>query len=397
MRANQVISQPSARKTVIVYRKELLRVSETFIKAQAQSFKRWRAVLYGERIWPRGMSLDGVDSRTLIDGKPSLVERVLAKARQTMGFAPAGVIRKFKQERADIFHAHFGQDGILAFPYAQKLGVPLVVTLHGHDVNVDKVRYRCGEYGFWQRRYPEQFAILTRQPRVHFIAVSKALREAAIKFGVPDDRVVVRYTGIDVDMFRPGPKPIECRRRQVIFVGRLVEMKGCGYLIEAFQEVMHRVADAELVIIGDGPLRKTLERRAQDFRVRVTFLGELSHDIVKDYLDQSRVLCLPSITGECGAFEAFGMVLLEAQACGVPVVTSSRGGREGVLEGVTGFTFPERDVALLARRLCEILQNEELAVSMSRAAPGHIKQNFNIMACTRRIEDLYESIFPGAN
>ena len=86
-----------------------------------------------------------------------------------------------------------------------------MVTLHGIDVNVRQERYRSGEYGFWQRSYPDQFAVMARQRNVHFIAVLNALREAAIDYGVTKDRIVVRYTGIDLRKFQPGPKPIAKR------------------------------------------------------------------------------------------------------------------------------------------------------------------------------------------
>ncbi len=203
-----------------------------------RSYQRWQVVLFGERIWPGGLSLEGIESRTLIDGRSTLMKRIFAKARQTAGVAPASVMRKFEAEGANLIHAHFGHDGILALPYARNLNVPLVVTLHGHDVNIRKECYRSGDHGFQQRRYPEQFAAMVRQRNVHFIVVSNVLRQAAIDYGVPKDRVVVCYTGIDVRQFQPGPKPIPERPRRIVFVGRLVEMKGCAYLIEAFQEIV---------------------------------------------------------------------------------------------------------------------------------------------------------------
>jgi glycosyltransferase involved in cell wall biosynthesis len=386
------VKEVETRKKVIVYRKELLRVSETFIKAQVQSYQRWQAVLLGERIWPGGLSLEGIDSRTLMDGRPTLIQRILAKARQTAGVAPPSVMRKCEAEGANLIHAHFGQDGILALPYARKLNVPLVVTLHGHDVNVRQECYRSGEYGFWQKRYPAQFAEMVRQRNVHFIAVSNAIRQAAINYGVPKDRVVVRYTGIDIRQFQPGPKPIVERPRRILFVGRLVEMKGCEYLIEAFQKIAGCIPDAELVIIGDGPLRDALAALARKLDVRVEFLGAVTQDVVIQQLNEACVFCLPSITASDGNFESFGMVLLEAQACGVPVVTSARGGMEGVADGVTGFTVPEKDVGTLARRICDILENRELASRMSDAGPRYVRQHFDIMRCTKKIEDLYDDI-----
>jgi glycosyltransferase involved in cell wall biosynthesis len=171
-----------------------------------------------------------------------------------------------------------------------------------------------------------------------------------------------------------------------------VEAKGCAYLIEAFQEIARCIPGAELIVIGDGPLRGALEALARKLAVRMEFLGAVTQDIVKQHLDEARVLCLPSITASNGGFEAFGMVLLEAQACGVPVVTSARAGREGVSEGVTGFTFPEKDVRTLVRQVCEILGNDELASRMSRTGPGYVRQHFDIIKCTKTIEDFYDEI-----
>jgi glycosyltransferase involved in cell wall biosynthesis len=379
-------------KKVIVYRKELLRLTDTFVRAQVRSYSRWRVVLVGERIWPGGLSIEGIESRTLIGGRSTLMKRVFAKARQTVGLAPSSVIRTLQAEGASLIHAHFGHDGILALPYARKLNIPLVVTLHGHDVNIRKECYRTGAQGFQQKIYPDQFAELTQDRNVYFISVSNVLRQAALDYGVSEDRVFVRYTGIDVQQFQPGPKPILERARRIVFVGRLVEMKGCAYLIEGFQQILRRLPEAELVVIGDGPLRGDLEALAKKLRVRVEFLGAVTQDVVKEELDKARVFCLPSITAASGNYESFGMVLLEAQASGVPVVTSALGGNEALADGLTGFMFPEKDVGMLVKRVGDILEDDELAARMSGAGPGYVRENFDILRCTKKIEDLYEDI-----
>src|SRR5580700_10565161 len=117
------MKEPVSPKKVIVYRKELLRLTDTFVRAQVMSYQRWQVVLFGERIWPEGLSLEGIDSRTLIDGRATFIKRIFAKARQTVGMAPASVMRKLEAEGANLVHAHFGHDGILALPYACKLNV----------------------------------------------------------------------------------------------------------------------------------------------------------------------------------------------------------------------------------------------------------------------------------
>jgi glycosyltransferase involved in cell wall biosynthesis len=87
------------------------------------------------------------------------------------------------------------------------------------------------------------------------------------------------------------------------------------------------------------------------------------------------------------------MVLLEAQACGVPVVTSARGGaEEGVIDGKTGFAFAERDVDTLSDRLTRVLTDDDLALSMSEEARAFVRQRFDIRRCTRSLEQLYDEI-----
>jgi glucosyltransferase len=386
------MKEPDRPRKVIIYRKELLRLTDTFVRAQVRSYRRWQVVLIGERLWPGGLSLEGIESRTLISGQTTLMKRILAKARQTSGLAPASSLRKFAVEGASLIHAHFGHDGILALPYARSLNVPLVVTLHGHDVNIRKECYRAGDHGLQQRRYPDQFEMMARTPNVYFIVVSKVLRQTAIDYGVPKDRIAVCYTGIDIGQFQPGPIPITRRRRRIVFVGRLVEMKGCAYLIEAFKEVTRRVPDAELAVLGDGPLKESLQALARRLKVQVEFLGAVTQKVVKEQLDQARVFCLPSITATNGNYESFGMVLLEAQAAGVPVVTSSLGGMEGLADGITGFHFAEKDLPTLARRLCDLLGDDQLAQRMSEAGPRYVQEHFDILKCTRHIEDFYDTI-----
>ena len=87
------------------------------------------------------------------------------------------------------------------------------------------------------------------------------------------------------------------------------------------------------------------------------------------------------------------MVVLEAQACGLPVVTSARGATsEGIVDGRTGFAFPERDVQLLCERLSNLLLDDDLATAMSEAAIPHIAQKFDIRDCTRKLEQLYDRL-----
>jgi glycosyltransferase involved in cell wall biosynthesis len=105
------------------------------------------------------------------------------------------------------------------------------------------------------------------------------------------------------------------------------------------------------------------------------------------------VMCLPSITAASGDAEGLGLVILEAQASGVPVVTSARGGaQEGIVDGQTGFAFAEHDVPAMAQRLYEVLSDDALAARLSAAAPAFVARAHDLFRQTAALEDLYDRL-----
>jgi len=307
-------------------------------------------------------------------------------------------LRLLRRLAPDLVHAHFGYDAVLVADAARACGVPLVVTLHGTDVLRDWRRWASGDEGFFFRFYPAKMRALFADPQVHFIAVSEALRQAAIRQGAPAQRLHLAYTGIDVERFAP----VE-RRRQgpptVLFVGRLVAFKGCEVLVRAMAEVQRRVPEARLVVAGEGPLRPELEALAASLGVTAAFLGQVDQPGVVRLLGEAAAFCLPSLTEKDGVFEAFGMVMLEAQAAGVPVVTSARAGAEAIVDGTTGYLFPERDVAALATILEGLCAEPGRAAAMGAAASEHVRARFDVRDCSRAVEDIYDAVAqrrPGA-
>ncbi|HEY1579280.1 MAG TPA: glycosyltransferase, partial [Terracidiphilus sp.] len=306
----------SSRPTVLVYRNVLLPTSETFIKEQVKATRRWRAVLVGRRPVHQ-LALDDVDVRLLMPHNGNIFGRISWKIGEWTATSQQSAAGRLKVEGASLIHAHFGMDAIDAWPIAQALGLPMLVTLHGFDIGIHREFWEAGRGGRTLRNYPRNLLRLARNPRVHFIAVSDALRQCAIAFGIPQEKIRVSYTGIDTTRFVPAGAPVAAREPRALFVGRLVEKKGCEYLIKAFAHVQARAPGASLVIIGDGPLRSELQELASKEGVRAEFRGAQSHENVLLELQKVRALCLPSIRAKNGDVEGFGMVLLEAQASGV--------------------------------------------------------------------------------
>ncbi|MGY3238638.1 MULTISPECIES: glycosyltransferase [unclassified Bradyrhizobium] len=378
-------------KTVLVYRNELLPLSETFIKEQILALRDWRAVLVGRKMLHE-LPLDELDVRLTGQTGSGFAHRTLSKAQRILGTVPTKVVNELKTENALLLHVHFGTDALDAWPIARALKLPMLVTLHGYDINTHREWWEAGHGGLRMRFYPRRLLRLARHPNVSFIAVSKALRQRAIEFGIPSDKISVHYIGIDTTKFSTGPTPIRDRAPRVLFVGRLVEKKGCRYLIEAMALVQRKLPAAQLIIIGEGPLRQELELVAAQLGVAVIFRGARSSAEVKQEVDTARILCLPSITARNGDAESFGLVLLEAQASGVPVVSSALGGAaEGIRDGITGISFPERDIKRLADILGDLLDDEESLSKMAQQAQNYVATEFDLARCTEQLELLYDA------
>lgn len=379
-------------KTVLVYASNLLPWSETFIKEQILALRRWRGVLIGMRR-AHELSLDGMNVRTLRSEPPSFFDRLHWKLSRSLGTVPSSVINRLKNERPSLLHAHFGVEAVKAWPIAKALDLPMLVTLHGYDININPEWWEAGNGGTAMREYPKGLLALASYPQVTFVAVSDAIRERALSYGIPESKITVKYIGVDTSKFTPGGRPIIERSPRVLFVGRFAEKKGCEYLIRAFVKVEEVVPDARLILVGDGDLRERLQHLVRELGVSAEFLGALSATGVLQQLHLAQVLCLPSVTAANGDAEGFGMVLLEAQASGVPVVTSALGGAsEGIQEGITGFSFKERDVGTLAAHLVCALTNDTIANALSLASPKFVAEHFCLARCTAALERLYDDL-----
>jgi glycosyltransferase involved in cell wall biosynthesis len=363
-------------KTVLVYRDTILPISETFIKAQADAMTRYTPQYCG--LYPASPSLIPAVEASLLRPDASLRSRLRLKLYQKLHFTGA-FCRLVRHRDVALVHAHFAPDGLSALPLARSLGVPLIVTLHGYDVT--KSDAATNQY----RNLWEQASL--------FLCVSEFIRERALDKGFPATKLRVQYIGVDERLFASAPQSSSLSEKKVLFVGRLVEKKGCQYLIEAMQRVQATTHNVRLTIIGDGPLRSSLEKKALDLGVAVDFLGAQNSSSIRSHMLQSTVFCAPSVTASDGDSEGFGIVFLEAQAMGVPVVSFRHGGiPEAVNDGETGLLAPEGDVEGLAERLLHYLQDETARRAAGEAARVFVQEHFSLHRRTSELESIYEDV-----
>ena len=387
--ADDATDRGIGRRNVLIFRNELIERSETFVLAQAASMQRYQAVFCGLTKKAGGILPQAAPSSLLVEGDgPGRFTSFLRKR----AFMVTGRAEKWQRRcrafHPALIHAHFGIDGVFALPLQRALDLPLVVSLHGYDVtSTDEALSKSAGGRLYLGRREQLF----KQARV-FLCVSQFIREQAMLRGYPAGKLWVHSVGIDLKLFSSGAT---CHREPIVlFVGRLVEKKGCAHLIRAMQAVQRALPATQLVMIGDGPLRPTLQEQAgRLLSGEHIFLGTQPPSVVQSWLRRAMVFCVPSVTAANGDAEGLGMVFCEAQAMGVPVVSFASGGiAEAVLDGVTGFLLREGDDAGLAQGICRLLLEPACWRSMSTQGRARMEQNFNLATQTKLLEAKYDEI-----
>jgi colanic acid/amylovoran biosynthesis glycosyltransferase len=367
----------------LIYRAQLLPPSETFIKSQAAFMKTFRPFFVGRSRVP-GIELPG-DSLWVANhgGQMGRLQQLRFRI-----LGPGAECRnRMRALQPKIVHGHFGPDACEAIPLASGLNIPLMVTFHGFDATLTDSAFRETRPG---RRYLRRRETLKREAS-GFIAVSNFIAKKIVGQGFPREKIRVHYIGVDTSQFQPDPTV--ARGKTVLFVGRLVEVKGCEYLIRAMEPIQKEMPDVELVIVGDGPLRESLQQLAKSLLRRFTFAGAQPAENIRDWMTRASVLCTPSVVATSGAEEGFGMVFIEAQSSGLPVVSFSSGGiPEAVRHGESGYLAPEKDWRVLSEYISKLLGNQDLWASFSRAGRELVKSVFDLKVQTVKLERIYEEV-----
>jgi colanic acid/amylovoran biosynthesis glycosyltransferase len=368
--------------TVAIFRDWLLPISETFIRAQIDALTRFEGVYVG-CIRAHGLEISGHPAVLMRPGFLGRAERLLLGE---FGAAPI-LTPDLRRRQPRLIHAHFGPDGVLAMPLARALGIPLVVTFHGYDATVKDATHNKTRSGRWyvKRRGQLKANVTT------ILAVSRFIAGKLFEQGFPPEKVQVHYIGVDTEQFKPQCD--SAPERKVLFVGRLVENKGCEYLIRAMEPLQKEMPDVELMIVGDGPLRDSLESMAKTRLRRFTFMGGQPPEIVRDLMSRAAILCTPSVTTESGNEEGFGIVFIEAQASGLPVVSFASGGiPEAVKHGETGYLAPEKDWRTMSKYIASLLTDPYRWEQFSRAGRSFVEREFDLKVQTGKLEEIYQQV-----
>jgi colanic acid/amylovoran biosynthesis glycosyltransferase len=286
--------------------------------------------------------------------------------------------------RCDLYHFHFGNIGRLGIMLkAAGLPIKMITSFHGYDVNSLPLKNPKNYYDDLFRHGD------------HFVTNTEFTRQQVINLGCDCTKISVIPVGLHIRDFQFRSRTItENEVIQILTVGRLVEKKGYQYSIRAIARLVKDGFNIHYTIAGDGPLRDELETLCHNLGVdsHITFYGGATQEEITKLYDKSHLFVLTSITASDGDKEGQALVLQEAQACGLPVISTYHNGiPDGVLDGKTGYLVPEKDVNSLYDAIKKLLLNSSLWMQMGKTGRDFVIQKYDMPIITLKLVELYQS------
>ncbi|MFH2138896.1 MAG: glycosyltransferase family 4 protein [Candidatus Omnitrophota bacterium] len=281
------------------------------------------------------------------------------------------LVRLIRQQKIDIIHAHTRVTQIVAYYLSKITKVPFTTTCHG----------------FFKRNIGRQI-----QPAWgdKVIAISDAVKKhLMIDFYVNEKQIALIPNGIDISRFRVTQKRNDKNipARTVGIVARLSPVKGHMYLIEAMARVIKEFPDGRLLVFGDGNIKYKLIKQAEELKIaeKVFFLPSVSN--TAEVLQEIDIFAMPSLQ------EGLGLAILEAQACGIPVIGSNVGGIPTVIKhDLSGLLVQPKEPMSLAGAIMRLMESKELAIRLGMHARDEVVRNFNLETMVVKIEEMYKEI-----
>lgn len=286
----------------------------------------------------------------------------------------------------DIVHCHFGPNGNLGV-LLKDIGAiqgKIIATFHGYDATSHPKIYG-------KRVYKDLFQ------KVDLVTVNSDFIKSKVKqLGCNEGKIIKLPVGLNTIEFFFKEKNIKPGHIiKILTVARLVEKKGVEYSIKAVAKVIKNYPNIKYYIVGDGPLRDRLQELIEQLGVinMVKLLGWKNQDEIRQLYSEAHIFILSSVTASNGDQEGQGLVLQEAQAMGLPVISTLHNGiPDSVLDGKSGFLVPEKDVNALAERLEFLIENPEMWSEMGRAGREYVEENFDINKLNDRLVKIYQQL-----
>jgi colanic acid/amylovoran biosynthesis glycosyltransferase len=282
---------------------------------------------------------------------------------------------------ADVIHYQWLGHYISYWSLAKACHRPCVVSIRGTQANV------------WPLLPDQQGSIRALRRFLPlceaYHCVSEAIREEAVRLGAIRERTVVIRPAVDPDFFMPPITVPKAPPFRIAMTGTLGWVKGYDYALLALSRLVQSGVDAFLTVVGEGPERDRVEYMIEQLQLndRVRLAGALSPEGVRNVLHSSHVFLLASLS------EGISNVVLEAMACGLPVVTTDAGGmREVVHDGVEGLVVPKRSPEAIAEAVARLYADADLRLRLGAAGRESVVREHTIEQQAKSFVSLYERV-----
>ena len=291
----------------------------------------------------------------------------------------------------DIVHCHFGPNGNLA-AWLKDIGAirgKIITTFHGYDIT-----RRIKTKG--EKEYAHLFDVGDL-----FLPISTRWKNELFRLGCQEEKTLVHRMGIDTNKFLFSPRQPKSDGRVHLFtVARLVEKKGVEYAIRAVARILKKHPQIEYKIAGDGPLKDQLNELVETLNLsdHVKLLGWKQQAEIVKLMAEADILLAPSVTSQDGDQEGIPVVLMEALAQGLPVLSTWHSGiPELIQDGKSGFLVPERDADALTEKLAYLLEHPQEWPQMGRAGRDYVEKHYDINILNDQLVLLYQQLLERVN
>lgn len=302
-------------------------------------------------------------------------------------FQLAAVRKRLKAGSYDLIHAHWvipqGLVCALANRFFNRKSTPILCTSHGADL-YSLNNFLCEKLKRWTIK---ESAFLT--------VVSRAMLNDYLERGIDKSKLTVISMGVDLKSLFVPASGIKRLKNRIIFVGRMVEKKGVPNLIEAMKIVAASNPDIELLLVGDGPLRKAIAVQVEDSGLtkNIVFNGAIGNDRLPALYSTASVAVVPSIIDRQGNQEGLGLVMVEAMGCGCAVVASSLEPiKDVIVDGVTGLLSTPGNSRELAEKILLLLTDPALCRRIADQGQQSVRSKFDWGIICEKYQRLINSL-----
>ena len=300
----------------------------------------------------------------------SIVEKIQFRINKTihgLNRDEYKVYKQFKHDKINLIFAEYGPTGCALLEISKRLQIPIIVHFHGYDVFQRQCLIKNAI------KYARLFKELTGA-----IAVSKEMLAALIEMGIADNKIIYSPCGCD-DVFLS--KEIPSDRNGLIAVGRFVEKKGPLLTIKAFQIALAQNPALQLTFIGNGPLLEECIQFVKQNQLEnsISFSGNQPHHHVLDRMNASAIFIQHSVTAQDGDREGTPVSVMEAQALGLPVISTFHAGIPDIVKNeLSGILVPEFDIEGMSQAILKLTDNPDLGKTFGAQGRSIIERNFTI-------------------